>query len=203
MKPFIILGTSTNVGKTVVSSILTLALKGNYWKPIETGERDSTAVLKWLSSSQVIPPAYSLKAPLSPHHAAYLENIILPSKLPLPSYAPLIIESVGGVLSPLRVDLSAIDFFSQWSASWILVSKHELGSINQTLLTLEALKKRSIIPLGIIFNGFPCKVTEEPILQQGIPLIGHLLPEPVLNFDILQQYGDSWVRSFPRLLKKN
>lgn len=205
MNNIVVAGIGTGVGKTVVSAILTIALNGIYWKPIETGEKDSKEMEKWLSPSSIFPPAYSFQAPLSLHHAAYLEGISLPDTLSLPSVdRPLVIESAGGILSPLRVDLSTIDFLCQWKASWILVSKHYLGSINHTLLTIEALKKRSIPLLGIVFNGIPSPFTEEPILKNGeIPLIGHLLPEPELSFLTLQHYARLWQHSGLLSPKKN
>lgn len=141
MVDIIVAGIGTGVGKTVVSAIITTLFKGDYWKPIQSGEvdADSQVIAKLLSlECTVHPPAYSFKAPLSPHHAARLENqTIDPDKIiPPNTNRPLVIEMAGGIFVPLRDNLLSIDLFKSWNASWILVSKHYLGSINHTLLTI-------------------------------------------------------------------
>ncbi len=137
MKRIMIAGIGTNVGKTVVSAIVTTLMDGDYWKSVQSGPEDDSDVfimrnLINTSEHKIYAPSYSLKAPLSPHHAARLENIIVdPTTIIPPSTArPLIIESVGGVLVPLTTRVLTIDLFKLWNCQWIIVSKHYLGSIN-------------------------------------------------------------------------
>jgi dethiobiotin synthetase len=198
MDKILVAGIGTDVGKTVVSAILTLLVEGDYWKPIQSGAPgDAETVAQWLPRTQVHPPAYSLKAPLSPHHAARLENaVIQPFSLP-ETTRPLVIEGVGGILVPLATEWLAIDLFSTWPCKWILVSKHYVGSINHTLLTVEALKQRHIPILGIIFNGEPNADSESAILKiTQLPMLGRLLPEPQLNMHVFQRYVQLWQPQF-------
>ena len=200
MSRILISGIGTEVGKTVVSAIWALRLGADYWKPIQCGhedDADTAAVKRWLDPKQhtLHPPAYSFKAPLSPHHAARLENrsILCNNVTPPTTQRPLIIEGVGGIFVPLTEKMLTIDLFQSWNCSWIIVSKHYLGSINHTLLTIEALQQRHITLLGIIFNGEPNPDSENVILAHTqIPFLGRLLPERHLNKDILQRYANQW-----------
>lgn len=198
MKPnLIIAGIGTDVGKTIVSAILTSLYKGTYWKPIQTGMgSDMQTVSKLVPANCLIfPPTYSFKAPLSPHHAALLENCEIDlNNIQLPnSGRPLIIESIGGVLVPLTTTTTTLDLFKRWDAQWIIVSKHYLGSINHTLLTLEILQRHGISVLGIIFNGDPHLESEKAIL--GISkqrFLGRLLPEKIINKHTIDKYVKEW-----------
>ncbi len=201
MADIIIAGINTGVGKTVVSAVITTIFKGDYWKPVQSGasDTDSAMITRFLSSNhKVHPPAYTFKAPLSPHHAARLENrIIHPEKIipPITNH-PLIIEMAGGIFVPLNESLLSIDLFKTWKAHWILVSKHYLGSINHTLLTIEALKKRSIKILGIIFNGKSNPDSEKAIIKfSEVPFLGRLLPEKSINLSTIQRYAKKWQQS--------
>ena len=208
MHRIIIAGSGTDVGKTVVSAILTVLMDGDYWKPIQCGaeENSDTAIMKkWIDTSRhsIHPPAYSLKAPLSPHHAARLENIsIALDSITLPhTTRPLIIESVGGIFVPLTTRVLSIDLFQSWNCRWIIVSKHYVGSINHTLLTIEALKQRQIPMLGIIFNGEPNLNSETAILESSrLPVLGRLLPESNLNQQTVQRYAKQWQPHFSKLI---
>lgn len=197
MRRIMVAGIGTDVGKTVVSAILTMLLKGDYWKPIQCGEPDTATLQQWLDPARhtIHPPAYSFHAPLSPHHAARLENRSIDVKtisLPVTS-RPLIIEGVGGVLVPLTTHHLTLDLFASWECQWVVVSKHYLGSINHTLLTIEALKTRHLPILGLIFNGEPHPDAEDAILAHShLPFLGRLLPEPHLNPQTLQRYGQEW-----------
>ena len=198
MVDIVVAGIDTEVGKTVVSAIITSLFKGDYWKPIQSGEvdADSQVIAKLLPSGHIIhPPAYSFKAPLSPHHAARLENqTIDPDKIiPPVTNRPLIAEMAGGIFVPLSDTLLSIDLFKAWEAQWILVSKHYLGSINHTLLTIEALKIRQVQILGLVFNGEPNPDTENAILKfSNIPLLGRLFPEKTINLSTIQRYAKKW-----------
>lgn len=167
MRPFIITGCGTDVGKTVVSAIFVALLQGEYWKPIETGSEADSETVARLSGRPIHKPAYSFINPVSPHQAAQLENRPInwqSIKLPHTNSA-LVIETVGGILVPLSDQTLALDLFQQWEADWIVVSQNYLGSINHTLLTLEALKSRDIRPKAIIFNGKQNEFSERAIIN--------------------------------------
>jgi len=203
----VVAGIGTDVGKTVVSAIITTLFKGDYWKPIQSGEADadSQVISKLLPQECTVhPPAYSFKAPLSPHHAARLENqTIDPDKIiPPDTNRPLVIEMAGGIFVPLRENLLSIDLFKSWNTSWILVSKHYLGSINHTLLTIETLINHRVNVLGIVFNGKPNPDSENAILKfSNVPLLGRLLPEKKMNQSTIQRYAKKWQQSGIHLLK--
>lgn len=208
MFKIMVAGIGTDVGKTVVSAILTMLVKGDYWKPIQCGDEESsdTATMKrWLDPTKhtIFPPAYSLKAPLSPHHAARLENTLIPlDAITLPQTTrPLIIEGVGGIFVPLTPKITSLELFKTWDCQWVIVSKHYLGSINHTLLTLETLKKHDLPILGIIFNGEPNPDSELAILEiSQVPVLGRLLPEAHLNPQTIQRYVNQWRPHFPTIL---
>lgn len=199
----IVAGIGTDVGKTVVAAILTTLLQGTYWKPIECGPSDTTTIQTLLDplTTHIHPPTYSFKAPLSPHHAAYLENQTIDIKsfnLPHTS-CPLVIESVGGISVPLTHQLLSLDLFKQWSCHWILVCKHYLGSINHTLLTLHMLQAHHIGIRGLIFNGTPYPEAESVILGMSqLPCLGRLLPEPHITSQTIQHYAKQWT---PQILQ--
>jgi len=193
MQRIIVAGIGTEVGKTLVSTILTHLFDGDYWKPIDCGNSDTPWVKKW--HRRVHPPAYSLSGLCSPHQAARLENItIRPETIELPKTSrTLIIEGVGGILVPLTTTQTTLDLFKTWEGKWIVVSKHYLGSINHTLLTVETLKNHSIPLLGIIFNGEPNPDSEEAILEiTKLPCLGKLLPEAEINHTTLEKYATLW-----------
>jgi dethiobiotin synthetase len=200
MRRIMVAGSGTGVGKTVVAAILTLHYQGQYWKPIEcgTGLSSDTAIVKrWLktTSSVAFPPSYSFKGIVSPHHAADLEGKwIDPHAIKPPvTSRTLIIEGVGGVLVPLTSKFLSIELFKQWECQWVIVSRHYLGSINHTLLTVNALKAHGVDILGIVFNGDPLGPTEKAILETtGLPLLGRILPEKNLKLATLQKYAKLW-----------
>lgn len=155
MKVFVT-GTDTDMGKTLVSSWLCLHTGYEYFKPIHTGDvldRDSVTVSR-LSGRYAHPENYIYKTGASPHLAAALENetIELP-KLRLPEVNNLIVEGAGGVLVPINKTTLMVDLIRQFNIPTILVSRSTLGTINHTLLSLEALRARSIDILGVIVNG--------------------------------------------------
>ncbi len=208
MHRIMVAGIGTDVGKTIVSTILTTFLKGDYWKPIQCGDEknsDTATVKRWLDTTvhAIHPPAYSLKASLSPHHAVRLENTLIRlDSIILPETTrPLIIEGVGGIFVPLTPKISSLDLFKSWDCQWVIVSKHYLGSINHTLLTLEVLKKFCLPILGIIFNGEHNPDSESAILEiSQVPILGRLLPEANLNSQTIQRYAKQWQPLFSKLL---
>lgn len=208
MHKIIVAGSGTDVGKTIVSAILVTLMKGDYWKPIQCGDEENTdvAVMKKLidtTNHHIFPPAYSLKEPLSPHHAARLENfsINVDTIIPPKTTRTLIIESVGGIFVPLTTKVLSMDLFKTWESQWIVVSRHYLGSINHTLLTINALKEQKISIAGLIFNGKPNSDSETAILEiSKLPLLGRLFPEPHINQKTIQRYVKQWQPRFAQLL---
>lgn len=161
-KGVFITGTDTGIGKTLTSAILTKAWKGTYWKPFQTGlaeEAGDTPTVQHLTglpADHILPPTYALQAPLSPAAASALEDVTLePERLTLPDcpHAPLIVEGAGGLMVPLTEEMLMIDLIARLKLPVILVTRSGLGTINHTLLSLEALYQRGIPVLGFITNG--------------------------------------------------
>jgi dethiobiotin synthetase len=157
---FIIAGTDTDIGKTVVSAMLMLALEASYWKPIQSGIKggvDTKTVQKLtgLPTERFIAERYILSEPLSPHRAAELDGVeIALDNLALPAVAgPLLVEAAGGLMVPLTRRNLQINQFKSWGLPVILVARTQLGTINHTLLSLEALWSRKIPVHGLIFVG--------------------------------------------------
>ena len=183
MTKFFITGIGTDIGKTVVSAILVEKLKADYWKPVQSGELDNsdTMKVKALVSNTISvfhPESYRLNTPLSPHHSAKIDGIkIDPSKIILPETSNdyIIIEGAGGLMVPLNDEYLVIDLARDLNAEIILVSKAYLGSINHTLLSIDAIKQRNLPLRGIIFNGNPNPESEEVILKySGLKCIGRI-----------------------------
>ena len=173
-KRIIICGTDTDVGKTIVSSFFVQGLKGLYWKPIQSGTEEGTDTktvcnLLNLKPNRYLSEKYKFKAPVSPHWAAEQESdFIEPSNLKLPDLDELIIiETAGGLMVPLNRDWLQIDQLKVWGAPIILVARTGLGTLNHTLLSLEALKNRNIDVLGIVLNGPPHKDNPKTLEQFG------------------------------------
>jgi len=157
----IVAGTDTNVGKTIVSSLLVAKLNAHYWKPIQCGELDTggdSATIKKLTGieeNRIIPEAYRLKMAASPNQAAEAEGITIEDKnLILPSHdGPLVVELAGGLMVPLRDNWLQIDQIKIWNLPVVLVARSGLGTLNHTLLSLEAMEKRNIQVTTLILNG--------------------------------------------------
>jgi dethiobiotin synthetase len=151
-----ITGTDTNIGKTLVSSWLCLHTLYDYFKPIQTGSEEGTdsATVASLARVKVWPESFVFKAPLSPHLAAKLEaSEIDVRKVVLPQAGNLIIEGAGGIMTPINADYLMIDLISMLQSPTIIVASSKLGTINHTLLTLQALRSRGIEVLGVIVSG--------------------------------------------------
>ncbi len=196
MNNIIVAGIGTDVGKTVVCSILTDALEAEYWKPVQCGrDSDRKKIEQLVPGCKTHREAYALKAPRSPHHAAQLEGITIdPTKIrPPQSTRRLIIEVCGGLLVPLNLQILTLDLFATWDCEWILVSRHYLGSINHTLLTIEVMRRRSLKVRGIVFNGNPLPETEEVILRfSQLPCLARINQEPQWNSKTVQKYAITW-----------
>ncbi len=186
---FIVTGTGTGVGKTVFSAALAGALGASYWKPVQSGleagpDSETVRRLSGLSQDRILPEAYRLKLPASPHIAAAREGIrIEASRLAIPQRpGPLVIEGAGGLMVPLAPDLLQIDVFASWGLPVVLCAPTSLGTINHTLLSLEAMVHRSIKLLGVAFTGERDEEVENTILTLGkVRGLGRLPPLDPLN----------------------
>ncbi len=194
-KRIIICGTDTDVGKTIVSSFFVQGLKGVYWKPIQSGTEDGTdtkTVCKILDlePNRHLPEKYTFKSPVSPHWAAEKESkFIEPKNLKLPDSDKLIIiETAGGLMVPLNRNWLQIDQLKVWDAPIILVARTGLGTLNHTLLSLEALKKRNINIIGIVLNGPPHEDNPKTIEQfGGTQILARLPIFKEVNKNVLSQ----------------
>ena len=169
---YFITGIGTDVGKTVVSSILCELLHATYWKPIQSGDlqnSDSKKIQQWLNNTvEIIPEAHLFSEALSPHVASKIDGVsINPAMLNLPKTAGnLIVEGAGGWLVPINeAGITFADLAEQWNIPIILVSRHYLGSINHTLLSIESIQSRNVNIHGIIYVGEPlpdtCEIIEK------------------------------------------
>jgi dethiobiotin synthetase len=157
----IVAGTDTNVGKTIASSLLVSKLDAHYWKPVQCGDLDTggdSATVKKLSgikANRIIPEAYRLKLPASPNQAAAAEGITIDKEnLKLPNHeGALVVELAGGLMVPLRDDWLQIDQVKVWNLPVVLVARSGLGTLNHTLLSIEALENRNIKVATLILNG--------------------------------------------------
>lgn len=196
MNTYFITGISTEVGKTIASAIVTEALEADYWKPVQAGELEysDTHKLKELVSndiSQYHDNSYSLETPMSPHAAAKIDKIAITlSGIQRPKTKNrLVVEGAGGLLVPLNDTDTIIDLI-QPKDKVIVVSRHYLGSINHTLLTIEALKQRKLTIAGIIFSGEKHPTTEAIIESKTqLPIIGRIDEEPYFDQNVISEYA--------------
>jgi dethiobiotin synthetase len=180
---FFVSGIGTDVGKTIVSSILCEFLFANYWKPVQSGELDNTDSMKVkrlvsFETFQYFPEKIRLTQPLSPHVSAKLDGVhIEASNFTLPDFTGnLIVEGAGGLMVPINENgLLYCDLAAEWNFPTILISRHYLGSINHTLMSIETLRNRNIPILGIIYVGDELPMTEEVIFTKTqIPTLFHV-----------------------------
>jgi dethiobiotin synthetase len=173
-QPIVVTGTDTGIGKTVFAAALSGALDGYYWKPIQSGlaeETDSEAVrrLSRLAAERILPERYRLRTPASPHLAARIDGVEIDTeRLALPATTrPLLIEGAGGLLVPLTREVTYIDVMARWRAPLVLCARTTLGTINHTLLSIEAIRARDIPLLGIAFLGDENPDSEAIIAAMG------------------------------------
>jgi dethiobiotin synthetase len=178
----VVTGTDTDIGKTVFCAGLTRFIGGAYWKPVQAGlanETDAETVrrLAELPADRVLPEAWSLRTPASPHLAAEIDGVeIDPDALVLPaSERPLVVEGAGGLLVPLTRRTLLIEVIARWGAPVVLCARTRLGTINHTLLSIEALRRRAIPLLGVAFVGDAHPENERIIGSLGkVPVLGRL-----------------------------
>ncbi len=187
MRNYFVTAIGTDSGKTIVSAVLTEALAADYWKPIQAGfPRDTETVQKLVSNSasKFHPEAYILNTAASPHTAAKVDNVAIDlDAIDLPETENIVvIEGAGGVMVPLNDKDLIIDLAPKLHAKIILVCNLYLGSINHSLLTIEALMKRKLPVKGIIFNGNENRGSESIILaKSGFELLLTIRPLEKIN----------------------
>ncbi len=177
----VVTGTDTDVGKTVFTAALTVALGAHYWKPVQAGLEDGTdagtVVRLGVPEDRVLPEAYRLRTPCSPHRAAEIDGVAIdPARLALPVVeGPLVVEGAGGVLVPVTRDLLFADLFARWRAPVVLVARTGLGTISHSLLSIEALRARGLTVRGIAFVGEAVEDSEATIAAiGGVKRLGRL-----------------------------
>ena len=197
MNKYFVSAIGTDSGKTVISAIITQALGADYWKPVQCGfPRDLETVRSLVQNPQCgfHEEQYLLKTPASPHAAAKIDNVELSVdnfNLPQTSNDNMVIEGAGGLLVPLNDHENIVDFVTWFDAELILVSDLYLGSINHTLLSVEALQKRNLKVKGIIFNGEENKESESIILKRsGYDCLLNIPREDTINPGTVAKYAD-------------
>lgn len=204
MKRIFVTGISTDVGKTIASAIITEALKADYWKPVQAGElsnTDSHKVAELILNEKTIihKSSYELNTPMSPHAAAEIDNIKIDlNQIIEPKTTNhLVIEGAGGLLVPLNEKETVLDIIKS-NYLVILVSRHYLGSINHTLLTIESLKQKGL-DVALIFSGNEHPSTEDIILRKtGVKVIGRINEEAAFDQSLIKQYA---AKFYPMLQK--
>ncbi|KQN07056.1 dethiobiotin synthetase [Sphingobium sp. Leaf26] len=182
MSVLIVTGTDTGIGKTVFAAGLAGALGAHYWKPIQAGvdpegDKETVAALSGLPAARILPEAFRLTTPASPHLAARIDGVAITlDQLSLPQVdGPLVVEGAGGVLVPISETLLMADLFAHWGQPVILCARTGLGTINHSLLSIEALRSRGAQVAGIAFIGDPHEENERIIPQlAGVPSLGRL-----------------------------
>jgi len=196
----VVCGTDTDVGKTVVSALLVQGLGATYWKPVQSGmegggDTGRVQQLLGLPPERVWPEAYRLTAPVSPHWSAERDGVSIdPARLALPAGdGPLVVETAGGLLVPLRRNWLQIEQIAVWGLPVLLVARSGLGTLNHTLLSLEALSRRSIPVLGLVLNGDPHPDNPRTLeALGGVPVLAELPPLDPLDREGLER---QWQRS--------
>ncbi|KTF69234.1 dethiobiotin synthase [Sphingomonas sp. HT-1] len=187
---FIVTGTDTGIGKTVFAAALAGALRARYWKPVQAGlddgsDSERTAALSGLPIGHILPEAYRLVTPCSPHFAAEIDGVTIDlDRLALPAVdGPLVVEGAGGALVPVTREILYADVFARWAKPVVLVARTALGTINHSLLSIEALRSRGVPIHGIAFVGDPVEDSEATIAAIGkvkrlgrLPMLSELTP---------------------------
>lgn len=201
MRKIFVTGIGTDVGKTVVSAILTEALQADYWKPVQTGSyygTDSERVRSLISNSKskVLPESFSLNQYMSPHAAAELEGMrinLSDIKIPESDNENMVIEGAGGLMVPLNDKEFIADVIKKFDCEVVLVVQNYLGSINHTLLSIDALRNRNLNILGLVLNGPPHKLSEDIICAYAnVPCLGRVAKENEITKEVIQRYSQEF-----------
>jgi len=198
MPRFVVTGTDTGIGKTVFAAALAGATGVPYWKPVQAGLDDETdsEVVARLANVAVVPEAYRLVTPASPHRAAAIDGVTIDPDQLTPPEGGLIVEGAGGALVPLTRTLLYADMFARWQIPVIICARTALGTINHSLLTIEALRARGVPIHGLAFLGDAVEDSEAIIAEIAsvrrlgrLPIIDPLTPQKLAaafsaNFDL-------------------
>ncbi|MCL6267487.1 dethiobiotin synthase [Flagellimonas myxillae] len=192
---YFITGISTEVGKTIVSAIVVEALEADYWKPVQAGDlhfSDTDKIKGMISNAKTTfhGNSYALNTPMSPHAAADIDKVKIDlTKINRPiTDNELVIEGAGGLLVPLN-DTDTIFDLIQPTDKVIVVSRHYLGSINHTLLTVQKLQEKNL-DIGIIFSGNEHPTTEAIILKKtGVVFLGRINEEKGFDKEVIRKYA--------------
>lgn len=198
LDPIVVTGTDTDVGKTVFSAALAGALGAHYWKPIQAGldgnaDRERVRVLADLPEDQLLGEAYRLTTPCSPHRAAEIDGVEIDlDRLVPPLPRPLVIEGAGGALVPVTRQVAFADLFARWGFPVVIVARTALGTINHSLLTIEALRARDVRILGVAFIGEAAEDSEATIAQiGGVKRLGRLpFLDPLDHASLARAFAD-------------
>ncbi|MDX1326374.1 MAG: dethiobiotin synthase [Arenibacter sp.] len=196
MKQFFVTGISTGVGKTLAAAIMVEAMGADYWKPVQTGEdTDNDTVAKLISNPKTVihKNSYALKAPISPHAAATLEGVYIdPNKIIEPqTERALVIEGAGGLLVPLNDSDTILDIIMP-TYKVVVVSRHYLGSINHSLLTIQWLQTKGY-DVAVLFSGNEDTHTEEVIIKKTkVRVIGRIDEESSFDKEVIKKYADKF-----------
>ncbi len=197
MQGFFVTGTDTDVGKTIVSAWLVARLDACYWKPVQAGnhpETDSAIVrrLTGVSLDRILPEAYVLPEPIAPHEAARRAGVVIDMQklVPPPCDRPLVVEGAGGLMVPLNDTALVIDLATELHLPIILVARSTLGTINHTLLSLEAIRRRGLTLAGVVVNGPETPHNRAAIERYGqveviaeIPWLDQLTPSALMAIE--------------------
>jgi dethiobiotin synthetase len=208
-KPIFITGIGTGVGKTMVAAMVTEALGAYYWKPVQAGFDEGTDA-EWVGArlspaatgeaGRVLPEAYKLRLPASPHIAAREEGVVISLETlaaKLPEQRPLVVEGAGGLFVPLNDKDFMSDLALRLDATVILVSRNYLGSINHSLLTAEACKVRGLRVAGWIFNDQYLDYEGEIVKWTGLPALASV---PFREYPDAEFVREQALKMRPRLL---
>lgn len=198
MQRIFVTGISTEVGKTMASAIITEALEADYWKPVQAGDLDNTdsdKVRRLISNSKttIHPSSYELKHAMSPHASADIEGVRIDRfHINEPETDNhLVIEGAGGILVPLNEEDTIFDIIMP-NYKVVVVSRHYLGSINHSLLTLNWLQHKGY-DVSVLFSGEANPHTENIILQKtGVSLVGRIGEEKEFNQEVIKKYADQF-----------
>jgi dethiobiotin synthetase len=204
MNRLVVTGTDTGIGKTVFAAGLADLLHACYWKPIQSGlddEPDAQVVarLGGLSSDRILPERYRLRTPVSPHQSAAIDGIHIDAEaitIPDAGGRTLVIEGAGGLMVPLNSTTLYIDLFARWQLPVVLCARTALGTINHSLLSIEALRRRDIELCGVVFIGDGNPESERVICEMGsVKRLGRLPRVSPLTRSTLR---DAFAASFGR-----
>ncbi|UVI40647.1 dethiobiotin synthase [Qipengyuania spongiae] len=199
-RTIVVTGTDTDIGKTVFAAGLAAALRAHYWKPVQAGLEDGSDSGRVESlgvpADMILPEAYRLTTPCSPHRAAEIDGVAIdPDMLVLPrTEGNLVVEGAGGALVPVTRELLYADLFARWKAPTVIVARTMLGTINHSLLTIEALRARGVPILGMAFIGDEAPDSEDTICQiGGVARLGRLPRlDPLTSETLARNFADNF-----------